>query len=113
MTLPLRLRLSGKQLFLGCAMAASQLAFGNAARANPIAEQALGLAPVQKEVEYAKPAADDVDKCTNEVEKNEGRVGWVVKDPQGTVIRRFVDTNGDNTVDQWSYYEGGLEVYRD
>jgi peroxiredoxin len=113
MTLPLRLRLSGKKLFLGCTLAALQLVPANVARANPTAEQALSLAPIQKEVEYDKPATADIGKCTIEVEKIDGRVGWVVKDPQGTVIRRFIDTNGDNTVDQWSYYEGGLEVYRD
>ena len=28
-------------------------------------------------------------------------------------MRRFVDTNDDNVVDQWSYYKDGLEVYRD
>jgi len=114
MTLPLRLRLSGKKLFLGCTLAASQLAFGSDARANNASlEQALALAPVQKEVEYDRPAAADAAKCTIEVEKNDKRVGWVVKDGQGTVIRRFIDTDGNNTVDQWSYYEGGLEVYRD
>lgn len=26
---------------------------------------------------------------------------------------RFVDTNGDNVVDQWSYYKDGVEVCRD
>ena len=114
MTLPLRLRLTGKQLFLGCTLAASQLAFGSEARANnPSVEQALSLAPVQKEIEYDRPDAAGAAKCTIEVEKNAGQVGWVVKDGQGTVIRRFIDTDGNNTVDQWSYYEGGLEVYRD
>ena len=29
------------------------------------------------------------------------------------ILRRFVDTNDDNVVDQWSYYKDGLEVYRD
>jgi len=29
------------------------------------------------------------------------------------VLRRFVDTNEDNVVDQWRYYNRGLEVYRD
>jgi hypothetical protein len=113
MTLPLRLRLSGKKLFLGCTLAASQLALSGVAQANPTADQALGLAPVQKDVEYDRPTPADAAKCTIEVEKNDKQVGWVVKDGQGTVIRRFIDTDGNNTVDQWSYYEGGLEVYRD
>ena len=28
-------------------------------------------------------------------------------------LRKFVDTNDDNVVDQWSYYKDGVEVYRD
>ena len=37
----------------------------------------------------------------------------MVEGPDGRVLRKFVDTNGDNVVDQWSYYKDGLEVYRD
>ena len=33
--------------------------------------------------------------------------------PAGQILRRYVDTNGDNIVDQWHYYNRGLEVYRD
>ena len=29
------------------------------------------------------------------------------------ILRKFVDTNDDNIVDQWSYYKDGIEVYRD
>ena len=29
------------------------------------------------------------------------------------ILRKFVDTNDDNVVDQWSYYKDGIEVYRD
>jgi TolA-binding protein len=29
------------------------------------------------------------------------------------VLRQFTDSNNDNIVDTWSYYRGGLEVYRD
>jgi hypothetical protein len=36
-----------------------------------------------------------------------------VESPDGAILRRFVDTNGDNIVDQWSYYKDGVEVYRD
>jgi thiol-disulfide isomerase/thioredoxin len=45
--------------------------------------------------------------------KLDGQVGWVVQDANGTVLRKFVDTNGDNIVDQWCYFKDGLEVYRD
>ena len=29
------------------------------------------------------------------------------------MLREFVDTNGDNVVDRWSYFKDGVEVYRD
>ena len=37
----------------------------------------------------------------------------MVRDGQGQTLRRFADTNGDNVVDLWCYFNGGLEVYRD
>ena len=42
-----------------------------------------------------------------------GITAWVVRDGQGQTLRRFADTNGDNVVDLWCYFNGGLEVYRD
>jgi thiol-disulfide isomerase/thioredoxin len=46
-------------------------------------------------------------------EKINGHTGWIVRDPNGLVLREFVDTNRDNTVDRWSYFKNGVEVYRD
>jgi len=81
--------------------------------ARPSAVNALRLVPVQKDVDYDRPAAADVAKCKIAAKKIAGQVGWIVEGPDGMILRRFMDTNGDNTVDQWSYYKGGLEVYRD
>lgn len=81
--------------------------------ANPSAEQALKLVPVQSGVDFDRPTADEAAKCKMLAKKIDGRVGWIVETPNGTILRRFVDTNGDNVVDQWSYYKDGLEVYRD
>ncbi|MEQ9070731.1 MAG: thioredoxin, partial [Gimesia chilikensis] len=47
------------------------------------------------------------------VEQSKKSSGWIVYGPNGQVLRRFVDTNGDNVVDQWRYFNRGLEVYRD
>ncbi|MBW3540197.1 MAG: redoxin domain-containing protein [Planctomycetes bacterium] len=74
---------------------------------------ALSFRPVQKDVEYDTPARGDFEKCTVRVEREGKRSGWVVLSPEGLALRRFVDTNGDNVVDHWRYYQGGLEVYRD
>jgi len=81
--------------------------------ASPTAEAALKLKPVQPGVDFAQPAPDEVPKCKLRTEKIGGHVGWVVEDPDGLVLRKFADTNGDNVVDQWCYYKNGLEVYRD
>ena len=85
----------------------------SAQAAAPSAEQALRFVPIQKDVDYAKPQAEEISKCRMSAQKGDGSVGWVVEDANGIVLRKFIDTNGDNKVDQWSYYKDGLEVYRD
>jgi peroxiredoxin len=81
--------------------------------ATPTAEQALKLMPIQKNVDYDRPNAEETARCKISARKIDGHVGWVVEDAQGNMLRRFTDTNGDNMVDQWSYYKDGVEVYRD
>ncbi|NQU24693.1 MAG: redoxin family protein [Candidatus Nealsonbacteria bacterium] len=81
--------------------------------ASPTVEQALSLMPIQKGVDISTPTAGEIEKCKMTARKSNGRVGWVVEDPDGLILRRFVDSNGDNTVDRWSYFKDGLEVYRD
>ena len=79
----------------------------------PSPQQALQLTPVQKDVDYSRPSQDEIAKCKVSAFSQNGQSGWVVEDPQGLILRRFVDTNGDNRIDQWCYYKDGLEVYRD
>lgn len=79
--------------------------------ANPSAEDALKLQPVQKDVEFDRPK--ETSGASIKAEQADGKTGWVVRDAAGTILRRFVDTNGDNLVDQWCYYLAGIEVYRD
>jgi len=86
---------------------------GPATGATPSAEQALRLVPIQEGVDFERPAAADAAKCKIEARKFDGRIGWFVEDAQGRLLRKFVDTNGDNVVDLWSYYKDGLEIYRD
>ena len=92
---------------------ATILASPAAAASSPSAANALKLVPVQKGVDYDRPTAKEIPKCKIAAKKLSGNVGWIVENPQGTILRRFMDTNGDNVVDQWSYYKNGLEVYRD
>jgi thiol-disulfide isomerase/thioredoxin len=69
--------------------------------------------PIQRDVEYETPPADALKKCRISVERNGKASGWVIYGPEGQILRRFADADGDGTVDQWRYYNHGLEVYRD
>ncbi len=81
--------------------------------AAPTAEQALKLKPVQTDVTYDIPTAENAAKATLRSEKTDLGTAWVLRDHEGQVIRQFVDTNNDNVVDVWSYLAQGVEVYRD
>lgn len=86
---------------------------GLASAASPSPEDALALAPVQEGVDYDRPEAAVAARCTINAERTNGNVGWIVSSPEGVILRKFVDTNGDNRVDRWGYYRDGIEVYRD
>lgn len=75
--------------------------------------QALELKPVQRNVDCDNPSGDEIDKATIEAISEPGRSGWQVYDSQGRLLRRFVDSNADKKLDLWSYYQNGIEVYRD
>lgn len=95
------------------AATAGALFFGSAAVAqNPTPAEALGLAPVQTSVDFAKPTPEEVKKCRVDPVGG-GKTGWLVFDPAGAMLRRFVDNNGDQKIDLWCYYKDGIEVYRD
>lgn len=82
-------------------------------QAKPTVAQALQLQPIQADAEYDRPTVSEAEKCTLEVESIDGKTGWVVRDEDGKLLRRFIDTNSDNKVDRWCYYREGIEVYRD
>ena len=95
---------------MGCTLAYSTLAFAADA---PTADLALSFRPTQQDVPYELVEKADYAACKVEVERQGKNSGWVVFGPEGQVLRRFWDTNGDNVVDQWRYYDRGYEVYRD
>ena len=69
--------------------------------------------PLQPGVEYEQPEAAEVSKCRVEIDRGRRHSGWKVVGSSGQVLRRFLDTNGNNLVDQWRYFQNGVEVYRD
>jgi thiol-disulfide isomerase/thioredoxin len=81
--------------------------------ASPSIEQALSIVPIQEGVNYSSPKPAEISKCKIVSKKFNNNVGWVVEGPDGATLRKFIDTNGDNKVDQWSFYLDGVEVYRD
>jgi peroxiredoxin len=66
-----------------------------------------------------------IEACKVEkVTKGQAAIGFALRDGQGKLLRKFVDTNGKLTqreretkpsahLDQWSYYQDGFEVYRE
>lgn len=76
-------------------------------------KQAMAYRPTQKGVEYDQPAADAIDSVRLENASTIGQTGFVVRDGENRLLRRFVDSAGNRKIDTWAYYMGGLEVYRD
>jgi TolA-binding protein/peroxiredoxin len=79
----------------------------------PSPAQALALTPIQPNVEYTIPTKEEAAQCTIKPEKENNITSWVVRNHDGEILRRFADTNGDNVVDEWCYFQNGAEVYRD
>jgi thiol-disulfide isomerase/thioredoxin len=101
-----------KTLRLLAAAAVALLSNSNAGSAAPNVEQALTLKPVQSDVNYDTPTRKEAKKC--KIESSRGSsAGWIVRAESGQTLRRFLDTNKDQKLDQWSYFRNGIEVYRD
>ncbi|MSR32283.1 MAG: redoxin domain-containing protein [Gemmataceae bacterium] len=92
----------------------AMLAGFQAAQSAPAPGQILSFKPKQEGIQITIPAAADEPSLKVELVKGAKKgSGWVLKDSQGTLLRRFFDTNDDNRIDIWSYYRDGLEVYRE
>jgi thiol-disulfide isomerase/thioredoxin len=72
--------------------------------------------PTSSGVDYdnpTDPAAINACKVETVVDADKLPIGWALRDGQGRLLRRFVDTDGNKRMDQWSYYQDGFEVYRE
>jgi thiol-disulfide isomerase/thioredoxin len=107
----LRITALGAAVAVGLCLA-GRLPVG-AAEARSIEQLLTAYRPMRPDVEVETPPRSEFSKCKVTVEAHGKSSGWVVLGPAGQVLRRFVDTDGDRTVDQWRYYNHGLEVYRD
>ncbi|MFM8325487.1 MAG: thioredoxin, partial [Pirellulaceae bacterium] len=92
------------------AMLLGSSSYALAADPDPQLVKALAQAPKQKGVE---PESFPADQCQGSLQKRAGVEGYLVLGPDRQVLRWFADTNGDRNVDLWSYFSGGIEIYRD
>ena len=83
------------------------------ATAAPSVAKAMSLKPIQKDAVFEEVSKDSYEKCQVVTIDENGQSGWEVIGPDGTMLRRFVDTDGDQSIDLWSYYNFGIESYRD
>lgn len=94
---------------IACGLAGKLFAAGEP----PTVAYTMGIVPSQKDVEYETPKAAEFPKCKVDVERKGKVNGWVVLGPAGQVLRKFLDTDGDGNLDQYRFYNHGIEVYRD
>jgi thiol-disulfide isomerase/thioredoxin len=76
-------------------------------------ERALKFKPTQSDVDYDLSDGEAAKKAKVVNASTIGQVGFLVRDENERLLRRFVDTNGDKKLDMWCYYKDGLEAYRD
>ena len=82
--------------------------------AAPNAQEILGrFEPVQSGVDYDQPTQAQSADAQLESIKIGAAVGYQITNANGEILRQFMDTNGDQSVDRWSYFKSGVEVYRD
>ena len=82
--------------------------------AAPTARETLSrFKPIQSGVDYDQPTAAQAAEARIESIKVGDSVGYQVSSANGEILRQFMDTNGDQSVDRWSYFKSGVEVYRD
>jgi hypothetical protein len=83
------------------------------ARAAPTVAQMLSFRPRQEGVVITTPAPEKQADCKVELVKGPGGrgSGWVLKDENGGLLRKFFDSNDDNRIDVWTYYKDGVEAY--
>lgn len=100
---------------LALSLIAVSLSGGNPAFAaeNEQLKTAAAFKPSQQDVEYDQIDSSKLANYKLSVERQGKTSGYVLTGSGGLPLRRFVDSNGDNTVDQWRFYQNGIEVYRD
>jgi len=109
------------KLRIGSRLLAGLLLCGgvSAVSAAPTAGQMLGFQPKQTSITITTPTEVELPACKVELMKGgknaSGKTpsGWLLRDASKQPVRCFLDTDGDNKIDVWSYYVDGQECYRE
>jgi TolA-binding protein len=87
------------------------------AQNTPTPRRLLEIAPALKRgADYETPTdAAAINACKVEtVYKGKNHaIGVALRDGQGKLLRKFVDSDDNGRMDQWSFYQDGFEVYRE
>ncbi|MCC9602187.1 TlpA family protein disulfide reductase [Stieleria sp. JC731] len=103
-----------RQRLLALAVPSLIAAFASTSQAaGPSVAKAMSLKPIQADAVFELVDEADFGRCQVVTIDDAGQSGWEVVGPEGTILRRFVDTNGDKSIDVWSYFNFGIESYRD
>jgi hypothetical protein len=102
-----RARLVAAGLLAWCGTAAAQ-------KPQVTPTQLLQYRPRQDAVVITTPADAEIANCKVDVVPGPNKTSaYVLRDARGQILRRFVDTKGNNKVDTYCYYLDGQEVYRE
>ncbi len=75
--------------------------------------KALAFKPRQADVNFEQVKPEQLAECTIEETARDDGKGFLVSGPGAVPLRWFADTNKDNRLDRWCYFNAGVEVYRE
>ena len=96
---------------IGVSVMATSNLDAQAKKAQPTLADAMAISP-HHAIDCEKPGVAVLKQCKL-VRLTTKPAGYVVHHESGRILRRFLDNDGDEDLDQWSYYKDGREVYRD
>jgi tetratricopeptide (TPR) repeat protein len=108
------LRFAGRLLAVGVLCVGANWCGSSIAHAQPTPAQILAIRPKCEDVTITTPDAAGIAACKLDIVKTPGGgSGFVLKDGNSQVLRKFMDVSGGGRVDQYSYFKDGAEVYRE
>ena len=73
----------------------------------------MGVKPKRSDAPIDQPTAEELKGATIKLEKFGNGSGYTVTGRDGQTLRQLVDTTGDNNLNEFRYFQHGLETYRE